>query len=314
MEERNKQPTVHEQAYQPVFTVFTPTYNRAHTLHRVYESLQAQTYRNFEWVVIDDGSIDNTCELVEQWRQEANFTIRYFYQENSGKHIAVNRGVREAKGELFLVLDSDDACVSEALERFKEHWDLIPEDKKHRFSAVTCLCNDQNGEIVGSRFPFDPTDSDSLEIRYRYKVTGEKWGFHRTEVLRQFPFPEIVGEKTIPQGFVWGRIAREYKTRFINEPLRVYFSGTDQLTRLSPQQISLGHALWHKIILNEQSSWFWYAPFNFMRSAVHYSRFSFHTGITVSEQFKMLNTRIGKFLLLGALPVGYLVYCQDRKE
>ena len=104
-----------------VFTVFTPTYNRAYTLHRVYESLKAQTYRDFEWLIVDDGSNDNTRELIQKWQNESLFSIRYIYQQNSGKHIAFNRAVREAKGELFLTLDSDDACVEEALERFKYH-------------------------------------------------------------------------------------------------------------------------------------------------------------------------------------------------
>lgn len=183
---------------------------------------------------------------MEQWQKEAEFPIRYIYQENSGKQIAFNRGVQEANGELFLTLDSDDACVPEALARFKYHWDTIPLNQKENFSAITCLCIDQSGEIIGSHFPFDPTDSNSLEIRHKFKVTGEKWGFHRTNVLRQFPFPEISGYKFIPEGIVWSRIARKYKTRFINEPLRIYFEGLDQLTKSGLTEIcALVLALWH---------------------------------------------------------------------
>src|SRR5258707_14117604 len=110
-------------AYEYVFTVFTPTWNRAHTLHRAYQSLHAQTFRNFEWLIVDDGSTDNTREIVEKWQAESEFPIRYIYQENQGKAAAFNRGVREAQGALFLTLDSDDACVNQALERFKYHWD-----------------------------------------------------------------------------------------------------------------------------------------------------------------------------------------------
>ena len=93
------------------FTVFTPTCNRCATLPRVYASLAAQTFRDFEWLIVDDGSTDCTAALVDKWTAQADFPIRYLRQENRGKHIASNRAVREARGELFLVLDSDDACV-----------------------------------------------------------------------------------------------------------------------------------------------------------------------------------------------------------
>jgi glycosyltransferase involved in cell wall biosynthesis len=91
----------------PMFTVFTPTYNRSHTLHRVYDSLHAQTYRNFEWLVIDDGSTDGTAEMIESWRRNADFPIRFFAQPHAGKHVAHNRALDEARGRFFIVLDSD---------------------------------------------------------------------------------------------------------------------------------------------------------------------------------------------------------------
>ena len=95
------------------FTVFTPTYNRAATLARVYESLQRQTFTDFEWIIVDDGSTDETAELVQQWRSESSFPIRYIWQPNQGKHVAFNRGVELARGELFLPHDSDDESLAE---------------------------------------------------------------------------------------------------------------------------------------------------------------------------------------------------------
>jgi glycosyltransferase involved in cell wall biosynthesis len=316
MNERERQPVEFSQHYQYVFTVFTPTYNRAHTLHRVYESLKAQTYRDFEWLIVDDGSTDNTRKLVEQWQQENLFPIRYLYQENSGKHIAFNRGVREAKGELFLTFDSDDSCVPEALERFKYHWDAIPENKKKDFSAVTCLCKDQEGKIIGSFFPLDPTDSDSLEIRYRFKVVGEKWGFHRTDVLRDFPFPETIKRTYISDSpFVWNKIARKYKTRFVNEILRIYWIEPASIIRNgNPARHAIGSQISNLTVLNEEIDWLRVAPLSFLRSAIHYSRFSFHTGTSISDQFKDIDTAGGKFLWLIMLPFGYLVYLMDRTE
>lgn len=204
------------------FTVFTPTYNRAHTLPRVYDSLHTQSYRDFEWLIVDDGSNDGTGKLVEKWIETNSFPIRYFYQTNQGKHVAFNRGVSEAEGDLFLPLDSDDICLLHTLERLHHHWESIPIQDRDKFSGVTCLCMDSCGKVIGSRFPADVIDSDPITIRTRYGVTGEKWGFIRTEVLRHFPFPVIPKERFVAEALVWNRIARKYKIRFVNEPLRIY--------------------------------------------------------------------------------------------
>jgi len=99
----------------PVFTIFTATFNRAGTLTRVYEGLCSQTYRDFEWLIIDDGSTDATGEMVSRWRGEATFSIRYYWQENRGKHVAHNVALEKAQGEFFIVLDSDDSIVPDAL-------------------------------------------------------------------------------------------------------------------------------------------------------------------------------------------------------
>ena len=303
---------------QYLFTVFTPTYNRAHTLHRVYESLKSQKdYRCFEWLIVDDGSSDNTRDLVEQWRKESLFPIRYIYQENGGKHTAFNRGVKEARGELFLNFDSDDSCTPEALERFKFHWDAIPEDRKSDFTGVTCLCQDEQGRIVGSYFPLDVTDSDSLEIRYKHKVVGEKWGFHRRNVLLKFPFPEIIdpnGDRLthIPESIVWKSIARKYKTRYINEPLRTYFSGSDRIMKSSVVNSAFSCVLEYKSILNTELDYFRFAPRKLLYSAIRYSRSSFHMGRSLVEQNRNLNTVGGKLLWLGGLPVGYSIYLRDK--
>src|SRR5262249_22312462 len=127
------------------FTVITPTFNRARTLPRVWESLRAQTYTSFEWVVVDDGSTDGTDALIADCAARASFPIRSLRQENRGKHVAMNRGVAASSGEMIVVLDSDDACVPSALERFAFHWLSIPEQRRREFYAIVCNCVDQEG-------------------------------------------------------------------------------------------------------------------------------------------------------------------------
>jgi glycosyltransferase involved in cell wall biosynthesis len=294
------------------FTVFTATFNRAHTLHRVHDSLVAQTYRNLEWVVVDDGSSDNTRQLVNDWQQAADFPIHYEFQENAGKHIAFNRGVRAAQGKLFVSIDSDDACVPTALERLKYHWDELGQ-RQASFVGVTSLCQDQQGRLVGTRFPRDPTDSNELEMRYGYRVKGEKWAFHRTDVLRQFPFPESERKTYLPECVVWNRIARRYQTRYINEMLRVYWVDEPSLVHgQDPGRHAVGGRLQHLAALNDETEWFAAAPTAFLRSAVHYSRFSFHVRLPLPAQWRALNSSLGRSLWLAGLPLGFAVFVKDR--
>ncbi len=306
-----------QQRYTYTFTVFTPTYNRASTLPRGYQSLCAQTFRDFEWLIVDDGSTDGTEELVRSWQEEGRFPIRYIYQENQGKPAAFNRGVQEARGALFLPLDSDDAFVAQALERFKHHWDSIPNAERHRFSAVTALCVDQYGRLISEKFPYDPTDSDSLEMVYKFKPKGDEWGFHRTDVLRRFPFPVTSAVRHVPEGIVWNAIAREFKTRFVNEPLLICWRDepgrADHLSKHTPYTRSAaGQVLWAQFVLNQDIDWFGHAPRLFLIQAAYYSRFSFHAGKNLLEQLNALNNLRARLLWIVTMPVGFLAYCADR--
>jgi len=300
-------------SWQYQFTVFTPTYNRGHTLPRVYESLRAQTFRAFEWLIVDDGSTDGTAELAATWKNQAPFPVRYFFHENAGKHVAFNRGVREAWGELFLGVDSDDALVPEALERFLFHWNAIPSAQRAQFSAVTALCKDQHGNRIGTRFPFDPTDSDSLEMQYRYKDKGDKCGFQRTEVLRRFPFPEMPGCAFMPESIVWHKIAKEYHARFVNEELQIVFlGGVDQLSKRPARRVAAGRKCYYLQVLNEEQDWFWHAPLTFLKAALQFARYSFLSQETAAAQWQQLVNLPAKFLwAMGILP-GAVLAQMDR--
>ncbi len=302
------------------YTIFTPTFNRRHTLPAVFESLLAQTYKDFEWIIVDDGSTDATGELVASWQKRAWFPIRYLYQQNSGKHIAINVGIGEARGELFLTLDSDDRCVPTALARLKYYWDTIPKDQREGFSAVTALCMDEGGQIVGDRFPVNVLDSDPLETQYRYKLKGDKWGFQRTDVFRQFPFLSDSGFSFMLEGIVWNAIARRYKTRFINEALLIVgstYQGHElrlSKGRLMDPGYAKGMALWHAGVLNNDIKWFWHAPVKFLRSAVHYVRFSKEAGPGAWKRHSVVWTLSGRLLTLFAWPAGQLVCLLDRQR
>jgi glycosyltransferase involved in cell wall biosynthesis len=311
--------------YSYLFTVFTPTYNRAHSLHRVYESLQAQTFRDFEWLIVDDGSKDNTREIVEDWQQKSEFPIRYIYQENAGKNSASNLGVSLAKGELFLNLDSDDRCMPNALARLYYHWDNIPTHQKHLFSAVTALCEDQNGNLHGKEVPQSILDANPLEMSYRYGLTKEMWGFQRTDVMKEFPFAVMSGQH-VDEGIVWSKIGAKYQTRFINEILRTYYYvediGKDRLTQQDPSKKSLGMIESRKYVLSNETSWFRYAPISFLRDATHYNRFGFHIQNSLAQspigkigkQIGDIDCAFGKILVSVMMPLGWFLYLRDRQR
>jgi len=291
----------------PLFTVFTPTFNRRHTLGRVYGSLKAQTLQDFEWLIVDDGSSDGTDAMVSGWRLEAPFEIQYVYQQNAGKHVAHNRALEVARGDLFLTLDSDDACVPTALERLKFHWDSIPPALKDQFSGVTVLCVDEAGHLVGDEFPQAILDCNPFELTSSYDIRGEKWGFHRTEILRRFPFPVFNGETFVAEGVVWNRVGREYKVRCVNERLRLFFrsaNGISASIRDLRVRNPRGARLYYQESL-QSTGW----SLVKWRQALNYVRFSLHAAVSPRRIIR----ESGRPALITAIYwVGYAVHLVER--
>lgn len=296
------------QADEPVFTIFTPTFNRAHLLINVYNSLLVQTFSDFEWVIVDDGSTDETRALVDSWKSTAPFPIRYFFKNNGGKHTAYNQGVSEARGRLFLALDSDDSCVPNTLARLWLRWNEIPEGKRNAFSGITCLCKDINGDPIGGLLPSETIDGFPYRVLNELGRVGEMWGFHRTDILRQFSFPEFRGERFIPEALVWNRIGRIYKIRFINEALREYVLSPDSLSNSTVKiraRSPIGTCMYYKELAQLPSG----LAVKF-RALVNYSRFCFHQGLGV---FNISINSGSPIFCIPAIPIGYYFYLSDRR-
>lgn len=298
---------------QYAFTVFTPTFNRAHTLSRVWNSLQRQTFKDFEWIVVDDGSCDNTRELVSTFKRRSEFPVKYLWQRHGHKKTAYNFAVREALGILFVPFDSDDECVPTALERFWWHWNNIAVSTREQFSAVTALCAYTDGSLVGDRFPCTEwRDADSIEMAHRWKTSGDKWGFQRTDILRQFPFPENING-LVPEGVVWTQISLHYKTRFVNEVLLIVHRSPDGLTGSSRpmKEVASGTAYWISSMFRYEAQYLRYNPKWFVRCAINYTRFYLHcNGSPLSRAFGFRKTVT--VLLVAMYPLGRLAYLIDR--
>lgn len=307
-------PRAHSDAI-PLFTVFTPTRDRAQVLERVYRSLSEQTCGDFEWLIIDNDSNDGTDELVAGWQESAPFPIRYLRQDNRGVHASWNRAAVEARGRFFLQFRSADTCVPDALERFKFQWDSIPAERQPGFVGVTALAMDEHGSLIGTRYPQDVLDSDTLETRYRFHVRGEKWGFQRTAVLREYPLPEIEGYTGyVPEGLIWARIARRFRTRYVNEVLRVYWQdqGASVSRPAMPAVNALGGLLEAEEFLRHDVAWTRHAPLAGLARAAKYTRCGFHLGRGPRAQWGALSNAPARALWLAAWPVGVLAYLADR--
>lgn len=202
-------------------TVFTPTYNRAYSLKRLFDSLVNQTYKDFEWVIVDDGSTDNTEELVEYFqKQYTNFLILYKKTENGGKHRAINRGMKLVNGDMILFVDSDDWLRKDALEWIAKVEASIPENEKENYAGVQGLCIHANGELIGKTFCGNEYIDCTVIDREKYNIYGDKAEAYYTRVICQYRFPEIEGEKFATECLVWNKIAYDgYKIRYFNEEI-----------------------------------------------------------------------------------------------
>lgn len=221
-------------------TVFTPAYNRGYIIEKLYRSLQRQSFRDFEWIVVDDGSTDNTETLFRCFLLEKNdFSILYEKTENGGKHRAINKGVALAKGELFYIVDSDDYITDNSLEIIDAMEKSIPLEEKACFGGVAGQKGYDSVTPIGKSFDGDVIDITSLE-RPKYNVAGDKAEVFYTEIMRKYPFPEIDGEKFVTECVVWDKIANDgFKLRFFNQIVMICNYLPDGLT-------SQGHDLFVK--------------------------------------------------------------------
>ncbi len=198
-------------------TVFTPAYNRAHLLPRLYESLKKQTSQDFVWMVVDDGSVDDTRELINSYIKEDILDIRYFYQENQGMHGAHNTAYENITTELNTCIDSDDFMPEHAVEKILDKWKDLSSEDKQKYSGIIGLDADMKGNLIGSNLT---TETTTLEDFYLNGGSGDKKLVYRTEVMKQYPpYPLFKGEKYVGLGYKYLLADQDYQLVTLNEVL-----------------------------------------------------------------------------------------------
>jgi len=283
------------------FTVFTPTFNRKELLEKLYKSLQKQTFKDFEWLIVDDGSTDGTKEKVEEFLSEKKLEIKYYFKENGGKQRAYNFATEKANGELFICLDSDDKYVENGLETILKYWKKY--EKNTDIAGMGYLSTYPNREIIGSSFPEKEMISTQFEIYNKYGVKGDKGLMFRTEIIKKYKFPVFEDEKFITEAVVYNRICKKYKMVYVNEKIEIKEYQEDGLTAKYNNLLlrnPKGQALYHNEI-NSQKLTFKQKVLN---NAVYY-KFCKVAGYKFGKIFQKSKS---KLFLIFAIPIGEFMW------
>jgi glycosyltransferase involved in cell wall biosynthesis len=288
-----------------ILTVFTPTFNRAYSLHLCYESLKRQFCNDFYWLIIDDGSTDSTRELVAGWISEGCISIRYHYQENQGMHGAHNTAYDLIDTELNVCIDSDDYMSDDAVEKIIRFW------KDHgnlEYSGIIGLDATPSGDIIGTRMPEQINSSTLTDLHAKYKVRGDKKLVYRSDLTRKCPpYPIFPGEKYCPLSYKYILIDQEHPLLIMNEILChvEYLADGSSLNMIKQYKRNpRGFSFFRKIAMK-------YAPTykEQFRESVHY----------VSSNLMFCNYNYlfespCKFTTLLATPIGLIFYLFVRNR
>ena len=233
-----------------LLTIFTPAYNRAHTLRRTYESLLSQCCKDFIWLVVDDGSQDNTAELVCQWQAQDNgFEIRYVYKENGGMHTAHNTAYENIDTELNVCIDSDDKLAPGAVQKILAKWEQV---RQQDYAGIIGLDADFKGNVIGKGFPDGMTET-TVSGYYAAGGSGDKKLVYRTDIIKKYPpYTVFEGEKYISLAYKYRLIDQTYKMAVLDEILcNVEYQPDGSSNNMWKQYLKnpKGWAFWRKVCM-----------------------------------------------------------------
>lgn len=288
-----------------LLTVFTPAYNRAHTLPRTYQSLLNQDCKGFIWLIIDDGSTDETAELVKKWKQQDNgFEIQYVYKENGGMHTAHNTAYENIHTELNICIDSDDCLAEGAIEKIYSKWYEIQDSN---YAGIIGLDADFSGKIIGEGFP-NGMHETTLMGYYAAGGKGDKKLVYRTEIIKQYPpYPVFEGEKYVALAYKYRLIDQNYKLAVLDEVLcNVEYQEDGSSGTMWKQYLKnpKGFAFWRKICMQYPMS-----RKRMFVDCVHYVSSSI-----LSNDKEFVSESPKKFMTLLAIPFGWILTVYIKRK
>jgi glycosyltransferase involved in cell wall biosynthesis len=286
-------------------TVFTPTYNRAYCIHQCYESLKRQTCKDFIWLIIDDGSTDNTKGIVKGWIDENIIQIKYHWQDNQGMHGAHNTAYHLIDTELNVCIDSDDYMPDDAVEKIIDTWKKYGSNE---VSGIIALDANHKNEIIGTRLPQHIKRSTLFDLYNKYGVTGDKKLVYRTELTKQYPYPLFENERYVGLAYKYHMIDKQYEMILMNEIICCVEYLEDGSSRNMLHQYRKnprGFAFYRKEMMKLP---FGSSSFKF-RQAIHYVSSSL-----MSRNWRFLQETPSKRLTLLAIPLGIALYFYITKK
>lgn len=296
-------------------TIITPTYNRAHTLPIAFEGLKKQTFKDFCWLILDDGSTDNTSEIVENFKKENLFSITYKKDRNRHKFLTVLEGIKMVETQYFIILDSDDTYPENALEILVNEAETI--ENQENYIGVMGLSADEDGIIVGDKYPNNGFDGSIFEMRYKYKVKGDKNGIFFTKTYQKEisdkDFSKYEGKGYIPQSVIFNDYdSKGIKTRFINKIIRFYLKDENDTASVSNTRWSgknlFGLTEGHLSFLNSYGNQLFSYPKPLVRNIVGYLFYSIMIKSNFLEIISKINPKLIRILSIFFLPFSYLYY------
>ena len=289
----------------PILTIFTPAYNRAHTLPRTYESLCRQSCKDFIWLIVDDGSTDNTAELVRDWQSHDNgFDIQYIYKENGGMHTAHNVAYANIRTELNICIDSDDALADGAVEKILIKW---AEVKDLGFAGIVGLDADFDGNVIGKAFPENMTET-TLSGYYAAGGAGDKKLVYRTDVINAYPeYPVFEGEKYVSLAYKYLLIDQKYKLAVLNDVLcNVEYQSDGSSNNMFQQYLKnpKGFAFWRVVKMQYPES-----TKRLIMDCIHYCSSS-----QIAEDRDYIKKSPRKLLTVLCTPAGWVLTAWIRRK
>lgn len=288
-------------------TVITTTYNRAYCLHQVYNSLCRQKSKDFLWLIIDDGSNDNTLDLVNQWIDESIVEIEYHYKQNGGMHTARNYAYAHINTELNVIIDSDDWMTDDAVQDILGFWN---DNKNPQIYGIIAYNINKSGQLIGTAFPDSIKEATFTELTGKYNVRGDKKLVMRSEFSRLYPFPEFEGEKFYPASYKYRMLDLKYKLLIMPKAICVVDYNSDSMTYNKYEQYktcSQGFAHYRNEMIRISKD-----PLYNIKNAIHYIAESLFAGNQHFIRNSSKPVYIGLMYPIGLLYYHYLCKTKDK--
>lgn len=288
-------------------TIFTPTYNRAHLLPRLYDSLKNQEYTELEWVIMDDGSKDNTKELVESWINESKIEIIYNYQMNQGRFAAFNNAMSFFKGDLILFVDSDDYLLPNSILKIVDVWNKITD--KRSVSGIIAYMQTDGGKVLGSKFPEGVKRERIYTLYDKYKMKGDKFIAFRNDLIQKYKYPVFKNERFTGDSIIFNAMNQDAPMYLLREKITFREYQEDSITKnLLDYHLSSPNGMreHYKDCLKYDK----YNKYNIFKHCVGYISFALLTKINCKD---IIINSPRKFWTIISYPAGIIYFRKCKK-